>query len=135
MLNFIPTCFLHATLLHCTNPNTCPGVLHHFPQATFFPFLFSLGLLTQHRDEEQQRVTSSTMGWLPRQYVWAHSRHLLSANVSCSHSLPPLWRNHCSETSQEFQIFEMSAWHRGQKLTNRFQSYLRVERRACKQIA
>lgn len=48
---------------------------------------------------------AAPMGWLPRQYVWAYTRQLLSMNVSHSCSFTPLRRNHCSKTSREFQTF------------------------------
>lgn len=44
------------------NPGTSPGVLRHFPQTTFLPFLCSPGLPTQHHGEEEQRVVSSAHG-------------------------------------------------------------------------
>ena len=75
------------------------------------------------------------VGWLPRHYVWAHTRQLLSMNGSHAHNLPPLCRNYCSEISQEFQIFERSACHRWWKLANGFKTRLRVGGRAGRQIA
>lgn len=106
------------------NPDTFPGVLCHFSWPHSSNFFVVHGCALQHHSELQY---SECMDWLPRYNMWTCTRKLLSINVSHTYSISPLCRNHCSENTEEFHIFETFTCHRCLKLASRFNSDLSVD--------